>query len=118
MSKFSTFVLTLFVGPGLALAQDRGTIRGTVTDHSGAAVPEADVVGKNVETGLIQTVRTTGDGVYTLPYLPVGNYNVTVEKTGFRKSEIQNVRVDVNSDVPVNVERAVEIFFKAKRGAA
>src|SRR5437660_5525837 len=91
----------------LAFAQDRGTIRGTITDQSGAAVPEATVTVKNVDTGLTQTVKTSGDGVYTVPYLPVGNYTVSTEKTGFRKAETAGVRVDVATIVDVDVKLTV-----------
>src|SRR5215831_13728605 len=80
-----------------ALAQDRGTIRGTVSDESGAAVPEAVVSARNINTGLIQSARTGMDGVYNIPYLPVGDYTVNAEKPGFRKAEATGVRVDVNS---------------------
>lgn len=48
-----------------ALAQDRGTIRGIVNDLGGAAVPGAAITVKNVNTGLTQSTRTGGDGIYT-----------------------------------------------------
>ena len=89
------------------LAQDRGSLRGTVTDQSNAAVPEASVTARNTETNLTQTVNTIGDGTFTILYLPVGNYNVTVEKRGFKKYEISNITVDVNSVVPINVSLSV-----------
>jgi Cna protein B-type domain. len=62
----------------------RGTILGLVTDSSGAAVPGATVTIKNVDTGLTRTVTTTDDGSYSAPELPIGNYSVTVEKSGFK----------------------------------
>src|SRR6202167_137904 len=104
MSTYQTIVLALLATAGLCSAQDRGTIRGTITDPTGATVPGANVTAKNVETGLSETAKSSNDGVYTIPYLPVGNYNVTTEKTGFRKFEVDNVRVDVTSDVPINVQ--------------
>lgn len=88
-------------------AQDRGTIRGTVTDPTGAAIPAATVVARNVDTGLTQTTQTGGDGVYNIPYLPVGNYTVETEKTGFRRSGTPVLRVDVNSVVGVDVKLTV-----------
>jgi len=107
MFKFSTVLLAGLAALGLCYAQDTGSIRGNITDPSGAAVPEAAVTAKNVQTGLTQTVKTSGDGVYTMLYLPVGNYSLSVEKQGFRKSEVNNFRVDVNSVVPVNVQLTV-----------
>src|SRR5262249_28317803 len=82
---------------GVCFAQDRGTIRGTVTDPTGAAVPEAVVTARNANTGLTQASKTGADGVYSIPYLPVGDYSVVTEKTGFRKAEAAGIRVDVNS---------------------
>jgi len=76
----------------LGFAQDRGTVRGTVSDPTGASVPDAIVTARNVDTGLTQTVRTGADGVYSIVYLPVGSYIVATEKTGFRKAETIHVR--------------------------
>src|SRR5207248_551446 len=100
-AAMALFVITL------AFAQDRGTIRGTVTDPLGAGVPEATVTAKNVNTGLTQTVKSAADGVYTVLYLPVGNYSVTTERSGFRKSETTGVRVDVATVADVDVKLAV-----------
>ena len=92
----------------LGLAQgDRGSIRGIVTDPSGANVPDTTVTALNVNTGLTQTSRTGPDGIYNFLYLPVGTYTVTAEKTGFRKIEAAGVVVNVNSDVRLDVSLAV-----------
>src|SRR5689334_14836766 len=106
MSRFFRPLLVLLLA-GLASAQDRGTIRGTVTDQSGAAVPEATITARNVDTGAQQTVKTGADGVYSFLYVPVGNYAVSTEKTGFRKAETTGVRVDVASVTDVDVKLAV-----------
>src|SRR5438105_3494753 len=84
-------------------AQDRGTITGTITDPGNATVPEAQVVVKNTATGLTQTVKTGADGIYTIPYLPVGSYSVVVDKTGFRKASASDVRVQVNTTIRLNI---------------
>ena len=120
MSKLWFGVAGVLALAGLALAQDRGTIRGVVSDQSGAAVPEASITVKNVNTGLTQTVKTEGDGVYSIPYLPAGDYLVTAEKSGFKKSEISGVSVHVatvaNVDVSLvvgAVEQAVDVVATA-----
>ncbi|MBI2689215.1 MAG: TonB-dependent receptor [Acidobacteria bacterium] len=97
------FVLLLVLTAAVAVAQDRGTIRGTVTDPSGAAVPGANVTVRNVDTGLTQSITTGADGVYTVPYLPAGNYSVTTEKQGFRKAEAKDIRVNVATVSGVDV---------------
>ena len=76
----------------------RGTILGTVTDSSGAAVPGASVTIKNMDTGLSRTVTTSDDGSYAAPELPIGNYSVTVEKAGFKEGVVSGVKVDVSSE--------------------
>ena len=98
-------LLLLIAGP--AFAQDTGTISGIVTDTSGGRVPAATITVREVGTGLTQSIRTGSDGVYTLFFLPVGNYDLSAEKSGFKKVEITNIRVDVNSTVSENVEMAV-----------
>jgi hypothetical protein len=76
----------------------RGTILGTVTDSSGAAVVGATVTIKNVDTGLTRTVSTTEDGSYSAPELPIGNYSVSVSKEGFKEGLVRGVRVEVSSE--------------------
>jgi hypothetical protein len=61
----------------------RGTILGTVTDSSGAAMAGVTVSIKNVDTGLTRNVVTSDDGSYSAPELPIGNYSVSVSKEGF-----------------------------------
>lgn len=90
-------LLLLFV-PGIASAQTfRGTILGTVTDSSGAAIAGAAVSVKNVDTGLNRTVSTSDDGSYAVPELPIGPYTVTVEKAGFKQGVVSGLRVEVSS---------------------
>ncbi len=76
----------------------RGTILGTVTDSSGAAVAGATVTIKNVDTGLIRTTVSTADGTYSVPELPIGTYTVTIDKSGFQTSVTTGVAVDVSSE--------------------
>jgi hypothetical protein len=104
LPTYKAIALTVVATTGLCFAQNSGTIRGAVADPAGANVPDAEVTATNIQTGLTQKTKSSGDGVYSIPFLPVGDYNVTTEKTGFRKSEVQNVRVGVNSDVPVDVK--------------
>jgi carboxypeptidase family protein/TonB-dependent receptor-like protein len=60
------------------------TITGTVHDSSRAVVSGALVTARHLETGLVRTAPTKGDGRYLLPSLPVGAYEVRVEMAGFR----------------------------------
>lgn len=76
----------------------RGTILGTVTDSSGGAIPGATVTIKNENTGLTRTVTTSDDGSYAVPELPIGNYSITVEKSGFKIGVVTGVIVEVSSE--------------------
>jgi carboxypeptidase family protein len=90
-----------------AFAQDRGTITGTVTDMSGGAVPGAVVTVNNPATGLTQSAPTGADGTFTFVYLPVGRYTMNVEKTGFKKSDVADVQVLVNTATRVDTKLQV-----------
>ncbi len=85
----------------------RGTILGTVTDASGASVPGATVTVRNADTGLVRTTETQADGSYRVPELPIGTYDVTIEKSGFRTSVTKGVQVSVAAER--RVDAALEL---------
>ena len=97
------FALTLFAGTSAFAQTFRGTILGSVTDSSGAAVPGATVTIKNADTGLVRTVTTSDDGNYSAPELPIGNYSVSVEKAGFKLGVVSGIKVEVSSERRVDV---------------
>ena len=74
-----------------------GTIQGTVTDRTGAALPGVTITIKNVETGLERVAVTTRNGFFNAPFLQIGRYNVAAELSGFGVQRHQNVRVDLNN---------------------
>ncbi len=85
----------------------RGSISGTVTDATGAVVPQAHVTLKSAGAGLSREATTNAEGVYALPDLPPGTYTLTVSAAGFkeaRSSDIiltaqQNTRFDATLEV-------------------
>ena len=77
---------------GFAAAQvPTGFIAGVVRDASGAAVPAAPVKLRSTSTGLVRTVASAGQGDYSFSALPAGEYEVSVEVQGFRRSVRQTV---------------------------
>ena len=80
---------------------DRGTITGTVTDPSGAAVADAKVTAVNTNTGASHETTTTSEGSYTLPELSAAPYKISVEAAGF-KTTTQTIQL------PVQVTRRVD----------
>ena len=89
-------------GGTTALAQSTGTIYGTVYDASGAIVPGASVSAVNVSTNQTRTVTADGMGQYTIPVLPVGLYNVRIEKEGFAPFVQKDITLQVNMSVQAN----------------
>src|ERR1700723_3493352 len=90
----AVLMMTLAAAPGWAQSF-RGTIQGTVTDSSGAALVGATVTVHNIDTGVDRITETTTDGGYLMPELPVGSYDVTVEMKGFQKTTTTGVAVTV-----------------------
>ncbi|HQU94209.1 MAG TPA: carboxypeptidase-like regulatory domain-containing protein, partial [Pyrinomonadaceae bacterium] len=58
-----------------------GTLRGTISDSNGAAVPNATVVVTSTETGLERTATTSGEGSYNFAFLPIGTYRIVATRT-------------------------------------
>ena len=88
-SSVRTLFALLFLFTSMSLAQTvTGTITGTVSDATGAAAPNVTVTSIQLATNLRYTRRTTEAGVYTLNFLPVGDYTITAEARGFKISTL------------------------------
>lgn len=102
--KFVTSLLCSIVLMGTAaIAQTTGTIVGTVTDSSGAVVPKTRVAAVHTATGLTRSAVTNQSGNYVLPLLPVGEYSLTAEVTGFKKRAVSGIVLQVNDEARVDV---------------
>src|SRR5205814_9927351 len=88
-----TLVLTILACASSLLGQGTtfGTIRGTVTDATGAVVPGAKVVITDLTTNLTTELITNGQGDYEAPELKFGSYRVLVSHPGFNNTEIVDV---------------------------
>ncbi|HXS97430.1 MAG TPA: carboxypeptidase-like regulatory domain-containing protein [Candidatus Limnocylindrales bacterium] len=80
-----------------------GNLVGAVTDVSGAAVPNVNVVVKNHATGLESTAKTTEAGEYRFNNLPVGIYDLTATATGFATARLGNLSIDLNKTSTANL---------------
>jgi len=106
------FVILMLV---LALAMPRvssaqgitGSLTGTVTDQTGAAVPGATVTALEVGTNAIHTVKTSDIGSYTIPNLQPGQYTVTVSKGNFKNFKQTNITLQIDEVVQVNAQLTV-----------
>src|SRR5207248_1888166 len=79
-----------------------GNIFGTVTDSTGAVVPNARVTVTNVGKGVSVSTTTNESGNYTQTHLVPGTYTVTIEGTGFKTFVQQNVSVSVDTSTRVD----------------
>jgi len=89
----------LFVFTSIAFSQSTGTIQGTVTDTSGAAVPNAPITVNNQRTGEQRATATDSRGIYLVPSLSVGAYRVSVKAPGMAPMTANAVEVSVGSTV-------------------
>jgi Carboxypeptidase regulatory-like domain/TonB dependent receptor-like, beta-barrel len=107
----SKFVLGLcfFFSCAILSAQTISTsqIRGTIVDATGAPVPGAQVTLTQTATGAVRTATSGTDGVYTLPELPVGPYQLTVTKQGFSKYVQNGIVLQVGVNPTINVSLKV-----------
>ena len=104
MKRVVLFGLALIFAALEASAQKvNGSLVGTVTDSSGGAVPGASVIIIEVNTGVSRTLQTDQSGYYSVPDLPPGTYNVSVQKQGFATVERTGVMVFVDSTARVDV---------------
>ena len=84
----SMFALLVFGFTHALLGQAvNGTLLGTVTDSTGAAIANAQVTVTLTSTGAIHQSITNGSGNYTFPDMQPGVYTITVNATGFKKAE-------------------------------
>jgi hypothetical protein len=96
--------LVLIFALGANAQTFRGAINGTVTDPSGAAVPQAQVHAVDTATGIEHTTVTTSDGEFSFQDLPLGTYKVTVIATGFPNNTVDNVAVTAGSIYTLTVK--------------
>jgi hypothetical protein len=80
------------------------TILGVAKDSSGGVLPNVTVTVTNVETGLTRTVKTSDDGEFRIPELPVGRYEVKGEHAGFKIATRQGITREVTQQAVINLD--------------
>src|SRR6202790_658042 len=97
------FVLCLGISFPLRAQVAGGTLSGTITDSSGAGVPQSQVVIKNSATGITRSVTTNAGGFYTAANLLPGEYDVTISATGFNTGITKGIVINVGSQPVFNL---------------
>ncbi len=110
MNRSCSLVFCLSVGLLVLLAVSNayaqgvgGTITGTISDPSGAAVAGAEVSITNTDTGITTTVVTTSEGFYSVPNLVPGPYTVSAKASGFSTTAVSGVTLTVNAEKQINI---------------
>ena len=103
---WGTAIFLLLAELGLGQGPIAG-INGLVTDASGAAVPRASVVAKDLDRGTAWPTETNGEGYYSLPRLPIGNYEVRVEAKGFQAVVQRSVQLVIDQVAKIDFQLQV-----------
>jgi len=107
MNRSKVALLLVFSAVLLKAQTITGSITGTISDPSGAAVANVKVTATNTATNLTYTTNTNDTGVYNLVFLAVGQYTVTAEAKGFKKTVLGPFALEVNQAAKVDVRLEV-----------
>jgi Carboxypeptidase regulatory-like domain/TonB dependent receptor len=107
LNRVFVLVVVMMVSVGSGLAQSTATLSGAVTDPSGAVVPNARVTVQSLATGIERVVVTDEAGLYAVPSLEPGEYQVQVAAAGFSLYIVKKVTLSVDQKVAVNMALAV-----------
>jgi hypothetical protein len=91
----------------LAQSSATGTLSGTVTDASGAVLPDTQITVSSGDTGSVRQTTTNSQGYFTVLQLPPGRYSLRARHEGFRSFEAPNITLLVGDKLPLSIELKV-----------
>jgi hypothetical protein len=97
-------VVVCSTGSPLSAQVTTSSILGSVTDTSGAAIPNVDILVKDVDRNLTKTVKSNEQGAYRVDFLVSGNYSVTVSVAGFKSTVRNGISLSAGVPATINVE--------------
>ena len=103
----ASLVLSVMLAVPAIAQQTSGNISGRIVDQQGAIIPGATVTAANPATGLTRTAVSDAVGIYTLTGLPIGNYDLKVELSGFQPTLRKGVVVNVSQTVSLELTLSV-----------
>ena len=107
-ARMSRLCVSVVFLAAVAAAQTTSTeILGTVTDSTGAVVPNAKITLLRTATGERRTTTTTSSGDYSFPLIEIGEYTVTAEASGFTTQEKTGITVELQQRARINFELSV-----------
>ena len=99
--------LSLIAMPAIVAQTITGSVTGRITDRSGSPMPNVTVRAANVDNGAAFPAKSNEVGLYHIPFLPAGSYNLSAERAGFKKSLFGPFRLDVDQVARVNIEMQI-----------
>ncbi|MDX2041924.1 MAG: carboxypeptidase-like regulatory domain-containing protein, partial [Acidobacteriota bacterium] len=99
-----SFALLSVVTFAVAAQESRGSLTGRVTDSTGAAITNAQVIISSAATGVTTTVTSNNEGNYTALYLLPGQYRVTVEAQGFKKLVREGIEIRIGDKAGLDLQ--------------
>src|SRR5208282_1418088 len=99
--------LLLFPTPGGSQIAGTGNIQGTVTDTTGAVVPQASVTLIDESTRVARKTTSDNAGVYLFPGIPISKFDLTVTAPGFKTYEQKGIVLEVGSSIAINASLSV-----------
>ena len=105
--RLQLFVALFAAAAVAAFGQSTASLSGTVTDPTGAAVPNAHVTVHSIATGADRSFDSDSAGLYAVPALEPGDYSVRASATGFAATTVPKVTLNVDSKVTLNLKLAV-----------
>jgi hypothetical protein len=100
--------LGLAVAPAINAQTTTGSVQGTVTDTSGAAIPGVQVTAQNVDTGISTSATSNYVGLYSIRFLPVGRYSIIALGKSFAEYKTNAFQLDINQIATINIAMQVQ----------
>jgi len=108
MKRLAVVIISLISASPLLGQTDRASLNGTVTDATGASIEGATISVLQLGTGFQRQTVTTQTGTYQLSGLPIGNYKITVDRTGFRPVTYDPVTLSVGEERTIDSRLQVQ----------
>jgi outer membrane receptor protein involved in Fe transport len=102
-----TFSISGLLINAIQAQQSSATLTGVVSDQNGAVISGANVTATNKATNLSRTTLTNEEGVYTIPALPVGEYEIDINSTGFKDLKVTSVILNIGQTLTVSTQLEV-----------
>lgn len=105
--RFGVLACLLLATQAMVFAQASASINGRVVDQQGAALPNASITVTNVDSGLSRTTLTNAEGLYSVPALVPGNYDIKAELEGFTAAQRKGIELLTGANLAVDLQVSI-----------